>query len=980
VVTVVKINGIEYEIEKMPALFYGKNLKEDREIAQFTIINGRKLRYEPLKIVELENEQYIIENDAVTELRFDTFEHKISCIEPIAKFDKYIPASRSHQTRTGFAVTMRSVLEKYKRELSRFHYINIDYVEGTYLDVSITPKEYDGDTFYNIVADLFRTVDAIPKAYYENDTWFIYPQFLNERHNLISDDREGYYTTQNNIDYATKIRTSVKNGVFSNPSPLWFPSVDGFIQPRAEGTIISESRLRFELDSKNATLIKVLAISNVAIEGPSSVIVLENELIDITEHVVTQQEYDGLIRVSPFSVNYDRIKHKENCLILDLENNLITNLYQSEGGLLAFLRDVDIFRNALATVANNTYEDFVDIIDYDVKDARIRVQYQRLRDSDITLQRMASGLMNQSTMGYTQKSSIIDTQKYMNSLSILADRMGNQEKTIIKTFNTNEPRYQVGDYDSEGFVIIEAKYTKHTNSYFCEFKLAKNYANVNPDYALQYELTPYTVSAKKLTTNVIDEQFVIASEVQLANDTKMTLRGINSLFSIFSKANNQRMEYAVYKHIWQLHPYSQFIHMPVEAQVGGNTIAFNARFLKQIVAGTRKEQDGSSTFLQPILYTADINQDFILEDFDLYLTNGGVVTDNGSYPIVNETPTIISNALTINERMPIDLGINDAFAYTFAIHAITANEDKVGFGNGFAKYNGLWQETIPNLTLYKSPYPYSVADKKIRAVDTVVSNGAYSFNNAQRRLTVNGTETFNYWALAYEGDIVIWGNGIKTIYFSIVRELEPDFDPITIISDSKTLQISITLTHTAIIQNYTLIQESYNESIPITLTYQATIGDYTIINRVYEDTIPIVLTSQATITNYDNLTFSEQLNVPIVLTHQATITSYSDITDNVSLNIPIVLTVNQSIQNVEYEFSYAGTTTQSFDDSKNLIVEGIDSAACPTTQFVINWFNANFDPMTYNLGDVIRVQVFVVDNEFPVAQCTTHYFEVVLSG
>jgi hypothetical protein len=656
---------------------------------------------------------------------------------------------------------------------------------------------------------------------------------------------------------------------------------------------LTESQLRYELDSKTAQVIKVIAPTQLTYQGVNGIYD-----VDITRNVVTQEEYDSLPRLDLSDENLNAIRNKANCIILDLQDNKITNLFYVQDLILGFTQNVDVLENAIKYSIFRQFPLSTSIDIDPIKQRKIRVQYYRLRDSDLSVQRQSNNGMVQSTIGYTQKASVVDVGSYMNALTTLSSRMGNQEKTITLAFDNDQTPYEIGDYDSDGFVITEAKYTLRPNDIFAEYNLSLNYANTNSDYAVRYEISPFTVTGKKLMTNVIDEQYVIASDVELAsNDTKMTSRGLSSLFSLLSRVARQRIEYGVYKQTNQIFPYTQAIHMPVAEEYGSSTLAFNVHFERPIIAGKRVYTEQATQFLDPILYTANIDEEYVLENFELYLSNGADITDDGSYPIIEETNDVITNALTLNEQMPIDLGLNDSLSYTFAIHGVTNNELKVGFGNGFFKYNGLWYDSTPTLTLYKSTYPYSIADKTIRDVDTPVINGNYTFNSSRRRLNVSGSESFNYWALVYQGDIVVWGNNTKEVWFRIVREIEPNYDPITLITDSYFEIIPTTVLFEPLVQSVTYIEQEVLETVTPSVLFDIAIQSVTFITEAYIIDEPTTVIMDVIIGDFTILSRSIVLNEPTTILKTETITNFTYVEDSITLVEPTTILFTPSVQN-----------------------------------------------------------------------------------
>lgn len=130
------------------------------------------------------------------------------------------------------------------------------------------------------------------------------------------------------------------------------------------------------------------------------------------------------------------------------------------------------------------------------KDIPLRVEYLRQRDLDIVHQRQFNGAMNDSTFLHTQRDSYTEIARYKNNLKGMSNRLGNEAFDKSKTFQLSETPYQVGDFDSEGNVIVRVKNT-FTNGYIlCEYTLTKNFANIDGGQITQ-QPSPYSINKKE---------------------------------------------------------------------------------------------------------------------------------------------------------------------------------------------------------------------------------------------------------------------------------------------------------------------------------------------------------------------------------------------------------------------------------------------------------------------------------------------------
>ena len=451
-------------------------------------------------------------------------------------------------------------------------------------------------------------------------------------------------------------------------------------------------------------------------------------------------------------------------------------LYEESTGFLGYTSVTEFLKNAIRSKLRELEPNVDDynLLPIEIEDIGIRIKYFSKRDLDIQINRIYNKNMNITSTFYNQTSSHVDSASFANELSIKAERMGNDEMVFTQTFEDSVP-YDIFDYDADGFVIIDKKENVYDNYIFAEYRATKNYANIG-SYALNRQPSAFSVTRKKLTTNLIENIYIVANtEEKNGLGTRLSEDGYRALFSRLSVLNYPyKIEYGVYRPDVQDFDISKAIHMPLQIIAENNSININVQFRRNIIAGWDIQDIEGNKLKQPILYTRDDSANFILPDFQLYFTRGGEVEDSGDYPLITETQAMIDNALTVNELFPIDLDLNDALGYTMAIHVVSEDERAI-IGPAFVKYSELINDDNITLKLYKSTKPYVTGMTHIRDEDVLVDGGGYTFPFSQRYVAIgSGTgDTFDYAAIAIEEtrEIVLGFNGIIQVWFDIQDEI-----------------------------------------------------------------------------------------------------------------------------------------------------------------------------------------------------------------
>ena len=970
----IRIKGLTYNPQKVS---YTRVLGDEREVGEIVVKTNQKRRFHKWDIVEIDNNyQYCVDTDQVVGLGGGLYEHTVILTELLDRFESIDVTSRGVYPSADGLESVKNVLDKYKRELEFYKNVFIDYIDGDWQDVKTVQMEFDGMTFKQVLTRLFRVLGATPKAIYEDGTWLIYPQKWSFRNNLINPKKDAYYQEADSIAYATKIKAQVKNAVYDNIQPNWFPSRNGYILPRGETISRAESELEYKLDSEIVGILKVEVVDVfVGIGYNGEDITVTYDSLDITDNVVVQEEYDSL-KVTDDEIEEITEVNKNNHIIFDIEGTRLFNLWNKEG-IRGWFRETpaENLKNAISYQVYKQHfpeEDITYIVVGEhLRDIKLRVQYVRKRDLDILINKHFSDNMNIATEMYNQTSSIVELSQLKNNIANITNRSGTDKEVYTRTYDKNQEMDDIGDYTANGQVITKAKFTPQKNYVFAEYELNRNVAPIDEEYQFKRELNPFTITTKKLTTNVIQEVFMISSETKGGEETVLSNKGRRSLLNILDDNTEgaKKAEFAMYQADPTNYGSDERIHMPIESGGGARSISLHASFMKNIVAGYEIAELNGDRIQQPIIYKYEQigTPQFSLPDFKLYIGQGIDIEDNGKYPIVEETEDIINSGLTLDESKPIDLGKNDALAYTLMIHTMSDTNDII-VGNAFAEYNHIVRDPqFNNLRLYVSEVPYSIMDDQPRPNDTHDQEGFYFFNYVDRKLEV--TTESDYWAIVKELDgvdrILIAGNKVDEIYFNFhiidktASAITIQFYPINV-SDSVVMNEHIEL--------------------GIKLNYGLNVNDSVITNESIE---------LGTILRYglnvnDSVTTNQSIELGTVLKYGINVNDSVSTNEHIELSTVLRygLSVNDSVSTNEYiELEYEApptprewvlTTDTNNDISSTYTVDG-ELDPCPTSSYINDWLTDRRDPMGQDFGTICRV---VVNHENAEVDCDDYYYKI----
>ena len=768
---IVKIDSSTVRLTGNPTL--ERNVKEELDTGTMTVVSTRSFRYEMYGKVDittpyLDVEQYLVQADNPVRLNATEYEHNLTLIENIAFFNTLYTADRSFKI---IGQTLEDILIAYKRELEAYHDTLITWttIPQAVLDEVIPYKEFSGLNFSSILLSLFRKLWAIPKVTRDGNNWDIYPQYISAKNNLIEGTTISEMYQQNNVDYATRVKSQLKNAVNETTEATYFPSELGYVLPRSSSLEKVTSKLRYELDSNIVSILEAIAIDMTltTININTTVTTTYSNIdIDLTSQIIQDEVWDLLpVTTSVSSEIIAFTDNVKNHIRYKVGQPYITNLYELGSDGIIFNFNTEYLIDAIwrgfykENVIDPTIERAGTMSPNATDEIKMRFKYVKQRDMDIVHSRKTKGNMNETTTIHQQRDSSVELNEYKKNLKLYSNRMGNNTYSKTKIFNYPDEPYQPFDYLDEKIIVTRVQNTYHNTYVYCEYEESDNFSNIEAEYALMRRSDPYTINAKAVTTNLIIQESMEFSSQARALDTRLLSNARRLLLGLFEATTIgiDKVSFGVFTPDLASWNSNYAIQMPVESSGDGNLITMHVQFPHQTVAGKTYydlDTDSYEIYLNPLPYT---DVDGTLEDYSLYFTSDVLFEDAGQYPLILDQTAYEAVALTtVGAIEPIDLDSAASFAVTFEVN-ITSDEN-IYIGNALASANYFIkdQATTTAIAIYNSTKPYGQYDQVPRTTDTdITASVTYAYSFANRTISITPTLDIDYFSIVKDGDILL---------------------------------------------------------------------------------------------------------------------------------------------------------------------------------------------------------------------------------
>jgi hypothetical protein len=816
----VKINNVTVEVNR--SIVAEMNRKGAVGYGSFSVFSEVATRYEPYTIVDLicnsKTFQYVVQADEPHQEKTSFYEHVITLAEPILFFKTVFPTDRSFTKET--PMTIAEIFAVYKRELSFYQGIGIDLENNTdaIYATKMPWKEYASKNFAVIIYDLFRRIDSIPRVEWDwaSSTWIFSSELINAKGSLITVNQEAADTAVNDMDYATTIKGQARNALRENDPGIWFPSVDGWVSPRAKGTLFRDTELQYQFPHPIITIKQALYKMTVYVMLAGTSEWVQREItIDWSRAIKSKEEWEALtingINPHPVLITHAGYPHgssaiwttptplyyKTNTVYYEIGNNTIDNLFSQEQYVF-FTQNVTTLSHAITQfaieAADEQYDlawdesEFIPVYAEDATESELfpavdaesiksRFLFTTQRDFDFNTEKADISGLVRSTVLNAQSENMIDSARYIESANALANRLGHPIERREQLFRETETPWNLGDYSALG-TIIDIRYAFDRYNTLVTADFAIGFSNTSGEYSISKEPEAFLIGKLRQHTNPIYSEYLVFSKTNRTDDTIFTNGAKDTMLNTlaWNIDNNEPINHA------NMIPYptdismvfsGSGIDMLVFGSGSGNVIMLNVAFNHQTIAGYGKVKDGTAWYKSPVKY---VYTDEELEDAMILFQNGmTLLTDISTleyYPLVSSLALLI-NAKTSRVNFPIDKNPNDSFGLTLQVICVSDTPDDIVIGNAFAKYNNLIYDisTEPDIRIYVSQVAFSVFDKRIRAGDTLDTGASAEFSSNRFDITLSvAYEDWN-WAITYGEEIMLAGNNeTYAIYMSIVKE------------------------------------------------------------------------------------------------------------------------------------------------------------------------------------------------------------------
>jgi len=825
----VKINNQLTEIASQ--LTVNNNRKENTDYGAMKVLSTKSSRYEPYSVVDIDDGngntyQLLVESDSVLTYKGSLYEHELTLIEPIAILSTVYPVDRSFTTVP--AKTIGEILAIYKQELDFYQGFDLVYDDSDSIyDETMVNKEYGSVSMAEVIYDLFRSIDAIPRLAFDNGRWLLTYDPYTKRGNALTLSVDAEQKDVNDIDYATEVMHKSRNVSVENKG-IWYPSRNNWMTPRIKGTIIKTSELQYELDSDIEVLYKVEAkttanINEIYEEDFPEITSPFEVLVDITPRVKFKEDYDALVVNGDYfkidySPYYDRRKapfYKENCIYYTKDNNIIDGLFSVQSNLIIFQKNINHIHNAILAEFRKSLEEqypqltsdrYYTPVDYDPEDIELRVLYRPKRDVDFVTQRQDTKDFYKSTVLNNQKDTRVNLQKLLENADIYVNRIGSQVVSLTQAFDITDDYWQLGDYyllNDEYWLAVDITYSFDRDNVVCKADFVKNFANINRETAISREPSPYVYTGKRLQSNFILKEYLIFGENSYSESNNLTDDAKRTALNVLdydSDYNEPLSDFLMYNYFTE-----RYIHAPTLMSGSGNTLLVHVAFKSPQIAGNALQKIGSAWYKAPVIYT-DNDDDFTLNLLEMSLANGYTALDDTSnfkyYPIVDSS---FDKRKTGLYSMPINKDTNDSLAITWQLLVKSVDKDII-VPNGFSKLNNLirYYEEVPTIKVYTRATPYGVLDKKVTDDDSE-STASIAIDMDESTITID--EELTYWALAIDEELVLCANNTTVVIpFTFSEYINyKAYDVINLVLNDIEIDLTLNVSHNRTIQEYYVV-------------------------------------------------------------------------------------------------------------------------------------------------------------------------------
>lgn len=724
--------------------------------------------------------QYFVASDevAIASKNPLIYEHTITMVELTKKLERTITSPMSTtQPLDATRYTLFDVLEKIRRtepfitiseQFTNRLFVVSDELKAQTDNIKAPQFFFKDLTVRECIDGVLSYINSIGRIVNINGVDTLIADNFNTVKKLITLDNMGDINRIQDIkEYATNILSKADNLIqeqTSSSAGIVYPDKNGWITPRSSELELNTDNIIYKLPSNINSIIKVEAFVEIRV-GTTSEPIPFFETYDISKYVIEENLWNT-IPISPnndFILTGDVVKNNtirwkqgdDNLFGLGdvilvgklepdrtaLENVLITTIHHQLG-----------FTSQIVVFPNNKLDLF---------SVMLRITYDPVINTVIKIPKGSSENVNkQSTIISNQRDSLIDIDKYVNSLRGQIQRLGNQSIKAVTIHKDPSGMLEIGDFTNEGFIVTVVKKTYEIDHILAEYELSKDFNRLNQFIGVNSELRQFEIPFENqlVERHLIYDDYIEVSTAfhsdtsGLNNNTSLlTTSGVQTFMNTLVNQESPGVTAALFKNT----DTQTKIGVAINSVGAGNIINFdialkdNQLASDEVVTGLNEEAP-EKPFNQGVRYTV----------FDSTLNNFSIGL-YGETKLDNLTAFGFSNATLKAKRFP---NINESDY----LNLLISNEDDVFV---------LEKDPAERILL---TYSLNIV---VRDNGIVVGRNLAKFNNI-----TNNPPT---------GDLFLWRTiGQKYTQFNDLKVKDNSFfslSPISLVVDNSTIFIDVVL-------------------------------------------------------------------------------------------------------------------------------------------------------------------------------------------
>ena len=615
---------------KVDSLSYTLKLDESLDSGVLTIPRStRRDKFNRFSRVEISiNDSNEIKNTTwliyTTKVEIDnrlykTYNHTIGLIEPTKWLEKFVVGTLTFtQPLTGTQKTLYDYIERVRQIVplvprarvfsTRLFKLDPDFIEK--INNVIAPQMYlDKKNLREVLVELFKVVNAIPRLYYNNG-WWLTGDFINQKQLPIEigDGDIDYIQEASGENFGQSAEIFHENTIPTD-NVIYEGSVTDYITFRNNDVILGDNDLRLVLSQPTAELknLSIYAFTNVPLNDNMAE-------ISLNDYVFEKKVYDTL--------EFDNGKGSQGYSVYwTYKSNEILGFSESFGAIFQQIAAdriyADLYGESVSLIDSSNWKTMLFKVEY-------VPYYETMRSIQYRENFEPYALKPEMLDEYS--GIIINPSERINELYDLTENVYGQIQRIgVDTVSTSKKHYvfsgvyNVGDYTLDSYYVTKVEIIPYTTYLIARYELSKNWNRISQFVQIDREFRPYEVSLSKSAFTLKRDILLPLAFVELSTesivDSSLDYDELRKRFleTLKTGTYNNNITVATIRPRWRTQP----IVKPLGALAEKNALKWKLDMLDTKLAGKQVVYE-ENRYVQKAIYYTTTRGELENVNFDLY--------------------------------------------------------------------------------------------------------------------------------------------------------------------------------------------------------------------------------------------------------------------------------------------------------------------------------------------------------------------------